>query len=39
MSGPETLLPYLNEKKNGEESTIIVDCLETSTAAKIVKRV
>ena len=38
MSGTETLLPYLNEKKkNGEEPTIIVDSREASTAAKIVK--
>jgi Fanconi anemia group M protein len=37
MSGTETLLPYLNEKKNGEEPTIIVDCREASSAAKIVK--
>jgi ERCC4-type nuclease len=37
MSGTETLLPYLNEKKkNGEEPTIIVDSREASTAAKIV---
>ncbi len=38
MSGIETLLPYLNErKKNGEEPTIIVDSREANTAAKIVK--
>jgi ERCC4-type nuclease len=38
MSGTETLLPYLKEKKkNGEEPTIIVDSREASTAAKIVK--
>src|SRR3989304_8341403 len=38
MSGTETLLPYLNEKKKGEEEpTIIVDSREASTAAKIVK--
>ena len=37
MSGTETLLPYLNEKKkNGEEPTIIVDSREASSAAKIV---
>jgi ERCC4-type nuclease len=37
MSGTETLLPYLNEKKkNGEEPTIIVDSREARTAAKIV---
>jgi len=38
MSGTETLLPYLNEKKkNGEEPIIIVDSREASSAAKIVK--
>jgi Fanconi anemia group M protein len=38
MSGTETLLPYLKEKKkNGEEPTIIVDSREASTAPKIVK--
>jgi len=38
MSGTETLLPYLKEKKkNGEEPTIIVDSREASSAAKIVK--
>jgi Fanconi anemia group M protein len=38
MSGTETLLPYLKEKKkNGEEPTIIVDSREAGTAAKIVK--
>src|SRR5271157_3404961 len=39
MSGTETLLPYLKEKKKGEEEqpTIIVDSREASTAAKIVK--
>ena len=38
MSGTETLLPYLNEKKKkDEEPTIIVDSREASTAAKIVK--
>jgi Fanconi anemia group M protein len=38
MSGTETLLPYLKEKKkNDEEPTIIVDSREASTAAKIVK--
>src|SRR4030067_2354939 len=36
MSGTETLLPYLNEKKkNGEEPTIIVDSREASSAKKI----
>jgi ERCC4-type nuclease len=38
MSGAETLLPYLKDKKkNGEEPTIIVDSREASSAAKIVK--
>ena len=38
MSGSETLLPYLKEKKNGnQEPTIIVDSREANTAAKIVK--
>jgi ERCC4-type nuclease len=38
MSGTETLLPYLKEKKkNAEEPTIIVDSREANTAAKIVK--
>ncbi|MCW4047971.1 MAG: hypothetical protein NWE99_10525 [Candidatus Bathyarchaeota archaeon] len=38
MSGTETLLPYLKDKKkDGEEPTIIVDCREANTAAKIVK--
>ena len=38
MSGTETLVPYLKEKKkNGEEPTIIVDSREASSAAKIVK--
>lgn len=38
MSGSETLLPYLKEKKKDEpEPTIIVDSREASSAAKIVK--
>jgi Fanconi anemia group M protein len=38
MSGTETLLPYLKEKKKIElEPTIIVDSREASSAAKIVK--
>jgi len=38
MSGTETLVPYLKEKKkNDEEPTIIVDCREATTAAKIAK--
>jgi len=40
MSGTETLLPYLKEKKGNEqepEPTIIIDSREANTAAKIVK--
>ena len=37
MSGAESLVPYLKDKKNGEEPTIIVDSREASSAAKIVK--
>jgi len=38
MSGTETLLPYLKEKKTDEqEPTIIVDSREANTASKIVK--
>jgi ERCC4-type nuclease len=38
MSGTETLLPYLKEKKkSSEDPTIIVDSREASSAAKIVK--
>ena len=38
MSGSETLLPYLKEKKNDEqEPMIIVDSREANTATKIVK--
>ncbi len=38
MSGTETLLPFLKERKsNGEEVTVIVDSREASSAAKIVK--
>ncbi len=39
MSGTETLMPYLKEKKKceQEEPTIIVDSREASTAAKIVR--
>jgi len=38
MSGTETLLPYLREKKaNEQEPTIIVDSREANTATKIVK--
>jgi ERCC4-type nuclease len=38
MSGTETLVPYIKEKKKpGEEPTIIVDSREASSAEKIVK--
>jgi ERCC4-type nuclease len=38
MSGTETLVPFINDKKrNGEEPTIIVDSREASSAEKIVK--
>jgi len=39
MSGTETLLPYIKEKKKGdaEQPTVIVDCREANTASKIVK--
>ena len=39
MSGTETLIPYLKEKKDDAEQqpTIIVDTREASTASKIVK--
>ncbi len=39
MSGTETLLPFMKEKKKGDEEqpTIIVDSREANTAAKIVK--
>jgi Fanconi anemia group M protein len=40
MSGTETLLPFMKEKKQGEpddEPTVIVDCREASSASKIVK--
>jgi len=38
VSGTETLIPFINDKKkNGEEPTIIVDSREASSAAKIVK--
>ncbi|MCW4025286.1 MAG: hypothetical protein NWF01_09670 [Candidatus Bathyarchaeota archaeon] len=37
MSGKETLLPYVKEKKDGEETSIIVDSREASSADKIVK--
>jgi ERCC4-type nuclease len=38
MSGTETLLPYLTEKKSGEVNpTIIVDSREANTGVKIIK--
>ena len=39
MSGTETLLPFIKEKKKGDEEqpTIIVDSREASSASKIVK--
>lgn len=39
MSGNETLIPFIKEKKKGDEEqpTIITDCREASSAAKIVK--
>jgi len=38
MSGTESLIPYLHEKKDGEKQpTIIVDSREANTAQKIVK--
>ncbi len=38
MSGTETLIPYIKEKKDKDEKpTIIVDSREANTAAKIVK--
>jgi ERCC4-type nuclease len=38
MSGTETLIPFIGDKKkNGEEPTIIVDSREASSAEKIVK--
>jgi ERCC4-type nuclease len=35
MSGTETLVPFIKEKKNGEEPTIIMDSREASSAKKI----
>ncbi len=38
MSGTETLIPFINDKKkSGEEPTIIVDSREASSAEKVVK--
>ena len=36
MSGAETLIPYVNEKKPGAEPTIIVDSREAGSAEKVV---
>ena len=37
MSGTETLIPFLREKRKGDQPTIIVDSREAKTAPKIVK--
>ncbi len=37
MSGTETLVPFIGDKKKGEEPTIIIDSREASSAQKIVK--
>jgi ERCC4-type nuclease len=39
VSGTETLLPFIKQKKNGDahEPTIIIDCREASSAGKISK--
>lgn len=38
MSGTESLVPFMKEKKEGcEEPTVIVDCREASSASKISK--
>ena len=38
VSGTETLIPFMSDKKKkGEEPTIIVDSREASSAEKIVK--
>jgi Fanconi anemia group M protein len=36
MSGIETLLPYIDKKRNGEQPTILIDSREAKTAPKIV---
>ncbi len=36
MAGSDTLLPYIKEKKNSDELTIVVDSREASAASKIV---
>ncbi|MCL1970135.1 MAG: hypothetical protein FWF66_01540 [Candidatus Bathyarchaeota archaeon] len=37
MSGLESLIPFIGDKKKGEEPTIIVDTREASSAKKVVK--
>jgi len=37
MSGAETLIPFLREKRKGDQPTIIIDSREAKTAPKIVK--
>jgi len=37
MSGTETLIPYIKEKNQKEQPTIIIDSREASTAPKILK--
>ncbi|MGD6808618.1 MAG: ERCC4 domain-containing protein [Candidatus Bathyarchaeia archaeon] len=37
MSGTETLVPFIGDKKKGEEPTIIIDSREASSAQKVVK--
>ncbi|MDR2707878.1 MAG: hypothetical protein LBB87_03950 [Nitrososphaerota archaeon] len=37
MSGMESLVPFIGDKKKGEEPTIIVDTREASSAKKVVK--
>ena len=37
MSGTETLVPFINNIKKGEEPTIIIDSREASSAQKVVK--
>lgn len=37
MSGAETLIPFLRDKRKGDQPTIIIDSREAKTAPKIVK--
>jgi ERCC4-type nuclease len=37
MSGSETLIPFIRDKKKGDQPTIIIDSREAKTAPKIVK--